>query len=229
MTRRTRPSTIFIAAGLAILTWACGGSSSFPASLTPPAPLPTYTLSGGVVGMTATGLTPIEGVVVQAGQTKPVRTDANGFYTIPGLDAAARLTVTTIKAGYATGQTNVAISGDTRLDIQLVRVAIYTLSGVVSEVMPTGLTALEGVRIEVLSCAPDSNGCSVNVGQSAVTDKHGFYMIPGLYAGKENAVWVSIDGNYYADDPPPSTPCEGCFRVVTINGDTRVDIQLVRH
>jgi hypothetical protein len=179
--------------------------------------------------MTATGLAPVEGVVVQASQTKPVTTDANGFYNIPGLDAAARMTVTTRKAGYASGETNVTISGDTRLDIQLVRVAIYTLSGVVTELTPTGLMALEGLRIEVLSCAPDSNGCSVNIAQSAVTDKNGVYTIPGLYAGKDNVVWVSKDGNYYADDPPASTPCDGCFRVVTINGDTRLDIQLVRH
>jgi hypothetical protein len=179
--------------------------------------------------MTAAGVAPIEGVVVQASQTRPVTTDANGFYTIPGLDAAARMTVTTRKGGYAASEMNVAINGDTRLDIQLVRVAIYTLSGVVSELAPTGLITLEGVRIDVLSCAPGSNGCATNIAQSVLTDAKGFYTISGLYSGSENnVVWATKEG--YRDDAPDSPACEGgpC-RIVSMNGDTRLDIQLVRH
>ena len=76
-----------IAVSLVLLVAACsGGDSPGPTSPTQArAPEPTYTLSGVIVAETATGLAPIEGVGVQVNMTKPATTDADGFYSIPGL------------------------------------------------------------------------------------------------------------------------------------------------
>lgn len=82
--------------------------------------------------------------------------------------------------------------------------ATYTLSGVVSEVTPTGPAPVEGARVE-----------EWNLHLVATTDTNGFYSISGLYAGL-TSVWVSTEGY------------ETVRRDVTIDGDTRLDIQLVR-
>lgn len=82
--------------------------------------------------------------------------------------------------------------------------ATYTLSGVVSEVTPTGQALVEGARVEVS-----------NPNLAATTDISGSYRIDGVYAGPIS-VRVSTGGY------------ETVIRDVTINGDTRLDIQLVR-
>jgi len=78
----------------------------------------------------------------------------------------------------------------------------FTISGVISAVTPTGL-------------------------KTATTDKNGFYSVPGLYPGKNNFIWAANDG---FEDPFPAHYPENSEggRAITIDGDSRFDIQLVR-
>jgi len=104
---------------------------------------------------------------------------------------------------------------------------VYTLSGMVSESTAAGVVPVPGVRLEILSCDAATGNCSTSVVQSATTDANGAYRLPALFAGKDNFLWVSnSDGHFLADDPPEPTPCDGCFRIVTLTGDTRLDILL---
>lgn len=81
-----------------------------------------------------------------------------------------------------------------------------TLSGVVSERTPRGRAPIEGAEV----------WRSAGYGwRSATTDANGFYRIQGLYDGSET-VHTSKDG-YLPDE-----------RAVTIEGDTRHDIELAR-
>jgi hypothetical protein len=85
----------------------------------------TYTLSGVVTELTATGQAPIEG----AGVARLVRdgwrettTDGNGFYEIRGLyDGSGVVSVGKAFVAYEKFEQHVTISGDTRFDILLVR------------------------------------------------------------------------------------------------------------
>jgi hypothetical protein len=83
----------------------------------------TLTLSGVVSEMTARGQTPVEGAEVWRSVDYGWRfatTDANGFYLMPGLyDGTGRLVSS--KEGYRKQETDVAIHGDTRYDVELVR------------------------------------------------------------------------------------------------------------
>ena len=215
---------------------ACGGGpSAAPSSLTPTQPPdPTYTVSGVVVGQTRTGSAPVEGVLVRvAGQSGT--TDGNGYYSLSGVPASYG-GVSAVKAGYAVAREILTVSGDTRHDFQLGPVvAIYTLSGVVSEVTPTGLVPVEGVLLEESSCEDvaqsppffPGNACQAYISQTTKTDKRGLYSFSGLYSGQGNVVWAGKEG---FEDPFPQHYPENSEggQAVTIDGNTRFDIQLVR-
>jgi hypothetical protein len=82
----------------------------------------------------------------------------------------------------------------------------YTLSGAITERTPTGSVPLEGVEV--------SRGYATGwIG--ATTDKNGFYEVHGLY-DRTDVVSASKDGY------------ERQETLVTVNGDTRFDMQLVR-
>src|SRR5262245_54264232 len=144
---------LLAAVSLAMLTGACGGGP--PIAPTSPtqtvSPEPTFTVSGMVVAQTSTGSAPVDGVQVRvAGQEGT--TDGNGYYSLQGVPKSYG-GVSAVKAGYAAAREILTVSGDTRFDFQLgPRVAIYTLSGVVSEVTPTGLVPVEGVLVHEYSC-----------------------------------------------------------------------------
>jgi hypothetical protein len=216
----------------------CGSDpSASPSSPTPTRPPdPTYTVSGVVVGQTPAGGAPVEGVLVRvAGQSGT--TDGAGHYSLSGVPASYG-GVSAVKAGYAAAREILRVSGDTHFDIQLgPRIAIYSLSGVVSEVTPAGLVPVDGALVEESSCEEDappsppffpSGACQIYVSQTTKTDRKGFYSFSGLYSGRNNGVWVIKEG---FDDPlgVPRYPenSEG-GQSVTIVGDTRFDIQLVR-
>ena len=210
---------------LAVSISACGGGNELLTPLSPSVvPTPTFTVSGTVVG---NGGSPIEGVkVFVAGRHGT--TDGSGQYTlleVPRSHGGALFT----KEGYAAAREILTVSADTRFDVELgPRVAVYTLSGVVSEVTPTGLTPLEGALVLEYSCeefvpAPPffpATRCPVSIFQTVRTDKQGRYSFSGLYAGRENSLLVSRDG--IEDDP------DAHEQPVTISGDTRLDLQLVR-
>jgi hypothetical protein len=86
----------------------------------------TYTLSGYVTEATATGLMPIENTEVwrsdeEQGGWDHTTTDRNGFYQLRGLSSGSRK-ATFSREGYQTiDQPDVAVHGDTRFDVQLLR------------------------------------------------------------------------------------------------------------
>ena len=83
------------------------------------------TLSGIVMGMTARGHVPLEGVLVSRGISsgwRSTRTDRNGFYEIRGLIDGSN-SVYIAKDGYEKRTTDVVIAGNTRFDIELAEVS----------------------------------------------------------------------------------------------------------
>ena len=205
MTARTLTGIVVLVLAQAVT--GCGGSGSSPAPSAPspvsqPVP-PTYALSGAIFAATPTGLAPVQGVRVEASSFRVATTDTNGFYSMSGLYAGSS-SVRVSKEGYETDTRTVTISADTRLDIQIVRRRTYILSGVVSEVTPNGLAAVEGVQVE-----------EYNLHQFATTDTNGFYSMSGVYAGSSG---VGFDKEGF----------QSKRTTVTINGDSRLDVQLVR-
>lgn len=224
-----------VAVTLAGTMAACGGSNGSPNPISPSVapPDPAFTVTGTVVGQ---GGAPVEGVKVRVAGRQGT-TDGNGNYTLLEVPRSYGGALA-LKAGYAAAREVLSVSGDTRFDVQLgPRVAIYTLSGVVSEVTPTGLTPLEGARVDEYSCeevlpAPPffpGTGCPVLIFQTVRTDKQGRYSFSGLYPGKENSIGVSKEGfedPFGSSDGPEGQGAND--QAVTIDGDTRFDVQLVR-
>jgi hypothetical protein len=85
----------------------------------------------------------------------------------------------------------------------------HTLSGFVTEATATGLVPLENA--EVWRLDEEQSGWDHNA-----TDKNGFYQIHGLSDGSRQATF-SKDGYQKIDQAN-----------VTVQGDTRLDIQLLR-
>jgi len=87
----------------------------------------------------------------------------------------------------------------------------YTLSGTVSETTAAGPTAVAGAQVKaVIALSPERT-------LFATTDANGFYRIPGMPAGSPAS--LSVDKSGYITDR----------RSVTLDGDMRFDIQIVRH
>jgi hypothetical protein len=208
---------------MAVLLAACDGRPSSPTGPTPPGPgappAVTYSLSGVVSEMTATGSAPIEGarVAEQSGRTGV--TDANGHYSISGLTEMNRV-ISVSRNGYVTGTRTVAMAGDTQLDIRLERIQSYTLSGVVFEITEDGATPVEGVEVYCDSCgSPDGH-------TFVYTDAHGFYSLSWTTNGV-HPLFVTKAG--YDILHPAGTPRDSLGRIsATVRGDTVFDVQLVR-
>ena len=119
-------------------------------------------------------------------------------------------------------------------------VADVILSGVVYEVTPMGRVPIEGVRVQ-------SDWWHMFPTPDAVTDSRGFFsfrpvwvcpcsLAPWVDAGI-TALWVNKVGyeapagqpaSVFNDRPGTTAPPDSHLRDVTINGDTRFDIELVR-
>jgi len=223
-----------VAVSLAISMCACRSNSPTTPTASVASTQPTFALSGVISAVTPTGLTHLEGALIFVGGHRTM-TDVEGRYTISGLEPNAfGCAVTASKAGYASETTNLTKCVDATVDMQLVRTAIYTLSGIVSEVTSMGLVPVEGVRVDVSSmpCEEHGTGCvgfgeGIGLLQTATTDKNGLYRIPSVYPGQYNVIWAGKDG---FDDPFPAhypdNPEGG--RALTIDGDSRFDIQLAR-
>src|SRR5688500_12375525 len=103
--------------GLALLLAACEGGSASPTSpaltaATPPMTV-TFTLSGAISEMMATGPAPLSGArVVDLGSGRAAVTDASGRYIIPGLSAASH-TFAIARDGYVSQTRTVTMAGDT--------------------------------------------------------------------------------------------------------------------
>jgi hypothetical protein len=205
---------------LALFASACDSRSPTTPRVPPVAPPPvaTYTVSGIVTEMTPSGPIPVSGVRIQETSSQHFAyTDEVGLYSLPGLQARTS-SIWASKAGYVTGQTPVTITGDTQLDIQVERIASYTLSGVVFEVTAAGRVPIPGVELYCDSCgSPDGH-------TFVYTDADGFYSFSWAFNGA-TPLLVRKDGYDLVD--PPSTPVGNLRRIdVTVSGDTRVDIQM---
>jgi Carboxypeptidase regulatory-like domain len=215
---------LLAAATLAILLSGCDGSGQFrnpTAPGEPPAPAPpgaTYTLSGTVTEMTSTGPVAVAGVRVEdASAHEYAITDATGFYSVTGLRAAIS-SISASKSGYVSGQKTVTISSDTRLDIQLERIVSYTLSGMVFGVTPTGRVPIVGVELYCDSCGSPEGHTFV------YSDADGLYSFSWAFNGV-TPLFVTKPG--YAIVDPTGTSIDRLGRLnITVNGDTRFDIQL---
>ena len=211
----------------AAATAACG-SPALPVSPGPPPASVPFAISGQVFGVTPSGRIPLSGATIQGDGLGQVVTDSDGAYEIRGTSFAYYVaTLKVRKGGYAIVERPIMLSANAHLDIDLAAVATTTLSGVISETGATGIAPARGVLLEVLSCQ-DTPGCGFNVFDSTTTDANGAFSIHGLYSGKGTAtvIWLSRNGQYYQDTPPESKPCDSCFRVFTIEGDTELKILL---
>jgi hypothetical protein len=222
-----------LALSLAVSMLACGGSTpTTPTALVAPT-RPTFTISGVISAMMPTGMTPLEGAGVFINGHRG-STNAEGFFSIAGVEVLPfGNSVTASRAGYGSETKSLTISGDTRVDFQLVRTAVDSLAGVVSEVTSTGRVPIAGVRVDVYSmpCDQRGTGCvgfgfPIEIFQSAMTDKSGVYRISGLYPGKYNVIWLSKQG--FEDPFPPRPDASEGGQVVTIDGATLFDVQLLR-
>jgi hypothetical protein len=234
VTKLTVVKSLSIALSIGVLTPACDGGSRSANPMSPtPSPQATYTISGVVAAMTATGPTPLIGAGVFINGHRGV-TIEGGFYSIAGVEAIAfGNSVTVSKAGYGTETRSLMITGDTRADFQLVRTAVDSLSGVVSEITSTGRVPLGGVRVDVSSmpCDERGTGClgfgfDIAIFQSVMTDKNGFYSVSGLYPGKNNSIWAAKAG--FEDPYPPRPEAPEGGQALSIDGNTSFDILLVR-
>lgn len=200
----------------------CRGSASPTAPDGPPSPplRPiTYSLSGLVFTETPAGRIPVEGArVSERNSGQSITTGVDGRYSLQGLHGTSVVSVSAW--GIEPLTRAITLNGDTELDIAVVELRSFTLSGVVFERTEAGTAPIEGVHVYC-------DACGSPVGHtSAYTDAHGQYSFSYTYAGVITLL-ISKDG--YGDPPgvPPSRVQRWLQREVAIGGDTRFDIELV--
>jgi hypothetical protein len=164
-----------IAASTAVFASACTSPNS-PSAPTTSTVLTTYTVSGTVSEATATGAQPVEGVQIEETAThRRTTTDANGVYHLSGLLALSN-SISASKSGYATTSSMVIISGDTHLDLRIVRIErvfTYTLAGAVFERTAARQLPVSEASIALGEGYPDL---------TATTDSDGRFSIAGVRA-----------------------------------------------
>ena len=102
------------------------------------------------------------------------------------------------------------------------------LTGVLFEMTSAGRTPVAGVNIELLTCGTSNCPTALTADHLVRTDDDGRYRIEGVYNGELNYLWVLSAVYKVAAPPAPGTCPDACDRVVTVNGDTQLDIELVR-
>ena len=101
-----------------------------------------------------------------------------------------------------------------------------TLSGVVFELTPSGRAPIEGVTLHCGACGAETHAW-------AYTNSKGHYEFIGVWLDGSPATDISVEKDGFGD--PPGRPTPGLphpygpgWRTVTIDGNTRFDIELVR-
>ena len=181
-----------------------------------PDPAPTHTVSGTVTEMTTEGRAPVEGALVTHLATgKSTRTDVSGGYSIAGVPARMA-TISVSKEGFSGTTAVVDVTGDARLDLQLVRLPPpppppqpAVLTGLVYEQTPTGPVPVADVWLE-----------NSYIHAGTLTGADGRYRLEftaglGPFDGFVS-LFVTKDGYR------PVT------RELRVNGETRLDIEIVR-
>lgn len=211
MHRTGRQTALFWAVGVALSssTIACGSTPTAPA-----APRPANTVSGVVTETAGGERVPVEGAVVRHSATgRSATTDSGGRYAITELPGSMA-TIIAIKDGYENAVAMVAVFGEARLDLQMVRrrepPGPPALFGVVYEKTAAGEAPIAGALVE------DSM-----THMSTVTDAAGRYRLDfkGVNLGNTDGfvhIYVAKEG------------FQTFTRWVVPEGDTRLDIELVR-
>ena len=201
--------------------WGCDSSPSRnPTSPGVVEPRPTFTLAGVVTQETTSGPTPVEGALVKEMRSQQgATTDADGNYRLSGLSAGDAI-LSVVKDGYVTATKNVSISADTRLDLRIQPMIAYILSGAVFEMTPAGRVPVEGVTLYCDSCGSP-------VGHTfASSDAEGRYSFAWSMNGV-HPIQVWKDGLALAH--PAGSYGNGAEYInATVNGDTQLDIEVVR-
>jgi hypothetical protein len=227
---------IMLAATITMAMPACSGSSGslMPAPTAPgiSRPEPTFTVSGAATGERGV---PLEGVLVRVAGRSGV-TDGGGRYRLDGVPASYG-GASAVKPGYASARQILTVSADADVDFDLgARLAIYPLSGVISESTPAGLVPIAGAIVEEYSCEEVtpmppffSGSCPSTLYQRTTTDARGAYRFSGLYPGKANTIVVTKEGfGDPAEEVPGNSGHDSAGHTVVIRGDTRFDLQLTR-
>jgi hypothetical protein len=177
---------------------------------------PAFAVSGVVTEMTDEGEVAVEGMrITESGTLTSVLTDARGAYRLGGLRRST-FNLLMSAPGYVNASKAVTSRSEIQIDIRVVRIQSFVLSGMVYENTPDGRVPLDGV---VLYC----DGCGSLVGHTFVTtDPNGLYRFEWTLNGKNWIQFISKDGYRYAG------PLEPGGIPVNVNGNTRFDIELVK-
>lgn len=197
---------ITLIATIAALSVACGSEPFQPPTApapTPPTPQPpTFVLTGTVMEARAGVRSPARDVAVEISTTHRTVTDRAGNFSIPGLAEGTH--VLHVRGFlYEPLSTTVRIQGDTRIDLEIVPLPIYAVSGTVYEDTEDGPIPVPGVFV--------NNG---EIHDSARTDATGTYRVLAL----RGAAQISFSKSGYVDQT----------RAVVMEGDVRLDVRLVR-
>jgi hypothetical protein len=95
---------------------------------------------------------------------------------------------------------------------------------VISETMPNGPMPLAGVIVDLTACIRDQPNSPSQSSASTQTDAAGAYRVADVCAGVAY-IWVHKPG--YTTGRP-GVGCDGDCYKLTVGGDTRLDIDLVR-
>ena len=172
--------------------------------------------------MSESGAQPVAGAVVQEIRSFiSTMTDFEGRYRISGLRAGST-SVRTTKPGFTAITSSIEIDADAQLDLSLVPVVPFVISGVVFELTPSGKVPVEDVQLYCDSCGSP-------IGHTfTATDAEGRYHFDWSIAGT-HVLLVSKAGYrlvYPDDDDGPDVDYE--FVQVAVSGDTNVDIEVLR-
>lgn len=205
--------------------------SPVPQQVTQPTPIQLVVFTDPVSGFSTSDVRDVQEEIVQVNTARELIWTANGTrfpgYPVRGnfiaADGTCEFCSFEVRFGTKDGERRAYLTFDyhhdnpgTLVDIEVVggelvmtRTSVpppgtYTVSGVVSEATPTGQAPVEGATLHLSS-----------LNQYATTDKNGLYSLVGLGAGI-SSVWVGKDGY------------QSHTKDVTINSDTRLDIQIVR-
>ena len=100
------------------------------------------------------------------------------------------------------------------------------LFGVVTERTSSGSRPVAGLVLEELTCA--IRNCPDGITKKVTTAADGAYRIDGLYNGRLNFLWIESTDGYVSAGLRPSDPCDFCDAIVTVNGETQLDLEVVR-
>jgi len=162
---RSAKMRLILVAAIIALSAACGSSAS-PAA---PTPLrPTFALTGTVVEARGDVRTPARNIPVEISPTHRTVTGSDGSFSIRGL-AAGTYELQVRGEFYEPLITTVRIEGDTRIDLEIVPLPVYAVSGIVYEDIGNGQVPVPGVLVN-----------NSDIHSSATTDASGAYRVFAL-------------------------------------------------